>query len=70
MKVAMLLKHLAVQDDYGKFKRLFLETADLQLGYDGPARLHVDKILENLTKDKTNVMSYYFSDMVPLGGKK
>ena len=55
--------------DYGKFKRLFLETADT-LGFDGPVRLHVDRILEELVKDKTNSMPYYFSDMVPLGGNK
>ena len=53
--------------DYSKFKRLFLETADT-LGYEGPVRDHVDKILAELNKDKTNEMPYYFSDMVPQGG--
>ena len=53
--------------DYSKFKRLFLETAN-NLGYEGPVREHVDRILTDLNKDKTNEMSYYFSDMVPRGG--
>jgi len=55
--------------DYGKFKRLFLEIANT-LGYEGPVRLHVDEIIAELNKDKTNEMPYYFSDMLPSGGKK
>ena len=55
--------------DYSKFKRLFLEVADT-LGFDGPTRIHVDEIISELNKDKTNELPYYFSDMVPSGGKK
>ena len=53
--------------DYSKFKRLFLETADT-LGYEGPVREHVDKIIAEVNKDKVNSMPYYFSDMIPQGG--
>ena len=54
------------KNDYAKFKRQFLQKAET-LGYDGPIRQHVDKILIELNKDKTPAMPYYFSDMVPTG---
>jgi len=54
------------KNDYAKFKRQFLQIAET-LGYDGPIREHVNKILSELNKDKTPSMPYYFSDMVPIG---
>ncbi len=53
--------------EYGKFKRQFLQTADT-LGYEGPVKQHVDNILNQMNKDKTSNMPFYFSDMVPQGG--
>ena len=55
--------------EYGKFKRQFLQTA-YSLGFDGPVKDHVDKILEEMVKDKTKTMPFYFSDMVPFGAAK
>ena len=52
--------------EYSKFKRQFLQTAET-LGYTGPVKQHVDKILEEINKDKTSRMPYFFSDMVPYG---
>mgnify|MGYP001106062184 CR=1 FL=1 len=52
--------------EYSKFKRIFLQTAET-LGFDGPVKQHVDKILTEITKDKINTMPFYFSDMVPFG---
>jgi len=52
--------------EYSKFKRVFLETAE-SLGYEGPVRQHVDKIISEITKDKTNTMPFYQSDMIPFG---
>ena len=52
--------------EYSKFKRLFLETANT-LGYEGPVKEHVDKILLEINKDKINKMPFYFSDMAPYG---
>lgn len=52
--------------EYGKFKRSFLQIAN-NLGYDGPIKQHVDKILYELNKDKVKSMPFYFSDMVPMG---
>jgi 2,3,4,5-tetrahydropyridine-2-carboxylate N-succinyltransferase len=37
--------------EYGKFKRLFLEVANT-LGYEGPVKEHVDRILVQINKDK------------------
>ena len=54
------------KNDYAKFKRQFLQIAET-LGYDGPVRKHVDRILVELNKDKTPTMPYYFSDMIPIG---
>ena len=52
--------------EYGKFKRTFLQKA-FDLGFSGPVKQHVDKILVELNKDKTSTMPFYFSDMVPAG---
>lgn len=52
--------------EYGKFKRQFLEIAN-SLGYEGPVKEHVDRILSTINKDKINKMPFYFSDMVPYG---
>ena len=57
------------RDDYGKFKRNFLLQA-FQLGQDLSTVDFVDTILEKLSANKTNQSPYYFSDMVPFGGKK
>ena len=52
--------------EYGKFKRSFMQVA-YDLGYEGPVKDHVDKIMAELNKDKINSMPFYFSDMVPQG---
>lgn len=52
--------------EYSKFKRLFIETAET-LGYDGPIKIYVDKIIEVMTRDKINTMPFYFSDMFGFG---
>lgn len=52
--------------EYGKFKRQFLEVANT-LGYEGPVKEHVDRILTEINKDKINKMPFYFNDMVPYG---
>ena len=49
--------------DYAKFKRNFLQTA-FDLGFDGPVKQHVDKVLTEVNRNKTNSMPYYFSDML------
>ena len=53
--------------EYGKFKRLFMQTADT-LGYDGPTKEHVDLILKNMMAEKAKTDPFYFSDMVPFEG--
>ena len=55
--------------EYRTFKRAFLQTANT-LGYDGPVNVHVDKILKEITKTKSTVSPFYFSDMVPFQGFK
>lgn len=55
--------------EYAKFKRRFLQTA-AELGFDGEAKPHVDLILTELNRNKTNSMPFYFSDMVPYFGEK
>ena len=64
---ANLIKSLQFsRREYGKFKRQFLEVANT-LGYEGPVKEHVDRILVQINKDKINKMPFYFSDMVPYG---
>ena len=53
--------------EYRKFKRQFLEVANT-LGFEGATKIHVDKVLAELNKDKVNSMPFYFSDMVPYSG--
>ena len=53
--------------EYSKFKRSFIQVAT-SLGFSGPVKDHVDLILKEITKDKTNLMPFYFSDMVPFTG--
>ena len=66
-KDANLTKSLKfARREYGKFKRTFLQKA-FEIGFDGPVKDHVDVILNEIVKDKTKTMPFYFSDMVPLG---
>ena len=57
------------RNEYAKFKRQFLITVD-ELGFDGPVKEHVDRVLREMNKAKTDKMPFYFSDMVPLTGAK
>ena len=52
--------------EYSRFKKTFLDTA-LNLGYDGPVKGHVDKILKEINADKLTSQPFYFSDMLPSG---
>ena len=52
--------------EYSRFKKTFLDTAAL-LGYDGPIKTHVDKILREINSDKLQSQPFYFSDMLPSG---
>jgi len=52
--------------EYARFKRTFVETADT-LGFDGPVREHVNRVFEEINKDKVKTQSFYFSDMVDTG---
>ena len=54
------------KNEYSRFKRKFLETA-VTLGYDGPVKQHVDKILTTLNKEKMKSEPFYFSDMLGYG---
>jgi len=55
--------------EYRKFKREFVRLAG-ELGFDGPTKLHVDKVLGAVNDGKTSKDAFYFSDMVPVGGDK
>jgi hypothetical protein len=59
----------SARKEYGKFKRLFLQVAN-ELGWEGPVKDHVDRILVEINKDKINSMPFYFSDMIPQGSVK
>ena len=50
-------------------KRLFLQKAE-DLGFQGAIKDHVDKILQDINKDKTKSQPFFFSDMVPIGATK
>ena len=54
------------KNEYSRFKRKFLETAN-SLGYDGPIKQHVDKILNEINKEKIKSEPFYFSDMLGYG---
>ena len=53
--------------EYSKFKRNFLRVAE-SYGYDGNIRDHLDLVLKETVKDKTQNMPYHLSDMIPCGG--
>ena len=57
------------KSEYAKFKRQFLQTATT-LGFDGRDLEHVNKILEEINKDKTPNMPFYFSDMLAYSSGK
>ena len=57
------------KNEYAKFKRQFLIAID-ELGFDGPTKEHVDRVLREINKAKTDTMPFYFSDMVPVTGAK
>ena len=54
------------KQEYAKFKRIFLETAE-KLGLDTLPKQHVDAILKEINKDKIKSQPFYFSDMIPVG---
>ena len=55
--------------EYGKFKRRFIQVAET-LGFEGDVKTHVDLILAEINKSKTETQPFFFSDMVPLGASK
>ena len=63
------LKH--AQREYQRFRNKFLELSVSLNGVDGddPERA-VDLIMQELTANKNNTMSWYHSDMVPFGDNK
>jgi len=52
------------RDEYAKFKRNFIRTIT-DFGFDGEYRVHLDLILDEMTKDKAKTMPFYLTDMVP-----
>jgi len=70
-KNANALKSIeTAKNDYGKFKRNFLLTAE-KLGIDAPVDEFVDAILYEINKSKSNTEKYFLSDMIPYrAGKK
>jgi hypothetical protein len=62
-KNSNLIKSLdQARDDYNRFKRSFIITAT-NSGIDTDPKRHVDFILQEMSKDKPKVRSYYLSDM-------
>ena len=57
------------QTEYRRFKNEFIRVSET-LGYDGPVKQHVDKILLEIFKNKKTSDPFYFSDMVPYSGAK
>jgi hypothetical protein len=55
--------------EYAKFKRVFLQTAE-KLGFDGPVKKHVDRIIQAINKEKSESMPFYFSDMLGYLGER
>ena len=55
--------------EYSKFKREFLSAAEAS-SFVGSTKEHVDLIMQELTKDKTNKMPFYSTDMLGFGGAK
>jgi hypothetical protein len=54
------------KNEYARFKKTFLSVAET-LGYDGPIKEHVDKVLKEVNADKIKSQPFYFSDMLPKG---
>lgn len=54
------------RDDYGKFKRNFVNVAN-SIGEDLPVKDLVDRVLFEINKDKPKLSPYYFSDMIGYG---
>lgn len=54
------------QNEYGKFKRKFLQTAET-IGIDGDAQDVFNKIIFEMNKDSTRANMFYFSDMFAHG---
>ena len=52
------------KNDYGKFKRNFLLTAE-KLGIDASVEEFVDAVLYEMNRSKSNTEKYYLSDMIP-----
>jgi hypothetical protein len=52
--------------EYSRFKRIFVDTATT-LGYDGPVKQHVDRVLLEINRDKVKTQPFYFSDMIGVG---
>jgi len=68
-KDANIIKALKyAKREYAKFKRLLLLTAN-NVSYDGLAKTHLDIILQNIVKNKTKEMPFYFSDMLSFKAK-
>jgi len=53
-------------NEYARFKRIFVETAT-NLGYDGPVREHVNKVLKEINSDKVKTQPFCYSDMLETG---
>ena len=69
-KEANVIKALDyAKNEFRTFKRSFIQVAG-NLGYDGSIKTHVDKILQQAVSNKTNLMPFYFSDMVAFSGNK
>ena len=51
-----------LQNEYGKFKRRFMQTAET-IGIDADTRDLFDKIVFEINKDNTTSVIYYFSDL-------
>ena len=63
-KDANIIKALKfAKREYSKFKRNFVKTAE-DLGFEGPAKVHVDKILAKMHSENTKDNAFYFSDML------
>ena len=54
------------QNEYGKFKRRFMQTAET-IGIDADTRDLFDKIVFEINKDNTTSTPYYFSDLFAHG---
>lgn len=55
--------------EYSKFKRNFIFESE-NTGFHGSAKDHVDLILQKNIENKTELNSFYFSDMIGLGAAK